>query len=159
MKMNKINVGIGAFFVLFGIFILIVTPIFVTAVSSTTNGMVPTSFPNFVGWLSIVLGALEVVDALIGIKNKRDDEEFEERDKIRELKVLLIFVLMILYTYLCTVIGFFFASVLFSVAFLVLMGDKVWWHYAVAIVMCFIIFYCFRYLLYIHLPRVKVWLF
>ena len=66
---------------------------------------------------------------------------------------------MILYTYLCTVIGFFFASVLFSVAFLVLMGDKVWWHYAVAIVICFIIFYCFRYLLYIHLPRIKVWLF
>ena len=67
--MNKINVGIGAFFVLFGIFILIVTPIFVTAVSSTTNGMVPTSFPNFVGWLSIVLGALEVVDALIRTRN------------------------------------------------------------------------------------------
>ena len=88
-----------------------------------------------------------------------DDEEFEERNKIRELKVLLIFALMILYTYLCTVIGFFFASVIFAVAFLALMGDKIWWHYAVAIVMCFIIFYCFRYLLYIHLPRIKLWLF
>ena len=159
MKMSKINIGLSIFFLLFGIAILVITPLEVTAVSSAFNGMVPSTFPKFVGWFAIVMSVCEFIDTLLHIKNKTDEEEFEERDKKREGKVLLIFLLMILYTCLCGILGFFFASVVFVVAFLALMGVKQWWNYAIAIVACFIIFYAFRYMLYIHLPRIKLWIF
>jgi len=159
MKMNTANVILATFFIIFGILILVFTPIQVTAVSSSFNGMNPQSFPKFVGWFTVVVGACQLVDSLIRIAQKRDDETMEKRDSKREGKVILIFALLLAYTALCGVIGFCFASILFVCAFLALMGVKNWLHYVIAVVMCVVIFYCFRYLLYIHLPRANVWIF
>lgn len=159
MKMNTANVLLAIFFILFGIFILVLTPFQVTAVSSSFNGMVPQSFPRFVGWFTVVTGVCQLVDSLIRIVQKRDDEEMEKRDAKREGKVILIFALLVAYTALCDIIGFCFASIIFVCAFLALMGVKKWLHYVIAIVLCVVIFYCFRYMLYIHLPRANVWIF
>lgn len=159
MKMNTANIILSVFFILFGVFILILTPIQVTAVSSSFNGMVPQSFPKFVGWFTIVVGACQLVDSCIRVFQKREDEVMETRDKKKEGKVLIIFALLIVYTMLIDVIGFAFASIAFVCAFLAILGVKNWIHYVIAVVLSIIIFYCFRYLLFIHLPRIGIWIF
>ena len=159
MKMNTANIILSVFFIVFGIVILILTPLQVTAVSSSFNGMVPQSFPKFVGWFTIAAGLCQLVDSIIRVLHNREDEVMEKRDKKKEGKVLIIFLLLVVYTMLIDVIGFALASVAFVCAFLAILNVKNWIHYAIAIAASLIIFYCFRYLLFIHLPRIGFWIF
>ena len=159
MKMNTANILLSVVFIVFGIIILVLTPLQVTAVSSSFNGMVPQSFPKFVGWFTIAAGICQFVDSSIRIIQKREDETMEKRDKKKEGKVLIIFVLLIVYTIFIDIIGFAFASIAFVCAFLAILNVKNWVHYTIAVGAAIIIFYCFRYLLFIHLPRIGLWIF
>ena len=145
-------------FVLLGIALIIATPYCVTAVSSSFNGMEPASYPKFVGWFTILIGVCQFVDSTLCIRQGREPEEKEVRDMKKEKKVLLIFILLVFYTWLCGIIGFCLASMVFVCAFLGILGVKKWWYYVIGVVFCFVIFYAFRYMLYIHLPRLGIWI-
>lgn len=141
-----------------GLMIRILTVFQVTAVSSSANTLSPAFFPEFVSYLLMICSVGLFVQSTIALRQGYSQEHYESRDKKKEGKVLVTFLMLIAYTALSNYIGFFLASEVFVAAFLLLMGDKRWWHYAVAAACVFIIYYCFRYLLFIHLPQLGIWI-
>jgi len=141
-----------------GLAIRILTDFQVTAVSSSANTLSPSFFPEFVAYLIMICSVGLFVQSAIALKQGYSTEKFEKRDRKKELKVLTAFLMLIVYTALCGIIGFFLASEVFVAVFLLLMNEKKLWRYAVAAVCVCIIYYCFRYLLFIHLPQLGIWI-
>ena len=155
--MNKYNLRISVVFLLLGILLLIVTPYCTPAYSSAAHTLESDFFPTFTGWFTIVCSVGLFISTRIDMLRGRESEEYESRDKIKELKVLIIFVMLVAYTALCGVIGFLLASIVFVCSFMAVLNVRTWWYYAISIVSVCLIFYCFRYLLYIHLPLLGIW--
>jgi len=141
-----------------GLMIRILIKYQVTAISSSANTLSPSFFPEFVAYLIMVCSVGLFVRSAIAIRQGHSMEQFEKRDRRKEAKVLVTFLMLIVYTALCGIVGFFLASEVFVVAFLFLMSVKKWWHYAISMTCVFVIYYCFRYLLYIHLPQLGWWI-
>ncbi len=155
--MNKINQRISIAFFLLGILLLIATPYCTPGYSSAANTLASDFFPTFTGWFTIACSVGLFIQTALDKRGGRKVEEYEARDKKKEIKVFVIFIILVLYAALSTVLGFLLASILFVCAFMAVLSVKTWWYYAISIVCVCIIFYCFRYLLYIHLPMLGIW--
>lgn len=126
--------------------------------SVSAQQMVPSTYPKFIALLMIVCSIAQFIQSTISIKRGIDLEKWEKREIKREGKVLLIFLLILAYIWGSSIIGFCLASIIFVCAFLALLNVKKWWYYAIAVVLSFVAFYCFRYLLYVRLPTLGVWI-
>lgn len=157
--MNRKNQLISVFFVLFGVFILVMLPKGIPFSGSVSaKQMSPKSYPTFIAWFMIVCGVIQFILSTVSIVLGTEIEEWEKREVKREAKVLLIFVLILLYIWGSGVIGFFLASAIFVCAFLAILQVKKWWYYLTAVALSFAAFYCFRYLLYVRLPTLGAWI-
>lgn len=157
--MNRKNQLISIFFILFGIFILVILPIGIPFIGSVSaKQMSPNSYPTFIAWFMIVCGVIQFILSTVSIMLGTEIEEWEKREAKKEAKVLLTFVLILLYIWGSGVIGFFLASAIFTCVFLAILRVKKWWYYVTAVALSFVAFYCFRYLLYVRLPTLGIWI-
>lgn len=156
--MNRINQIISVVFCLIGVVIIVISPHAVTAGSVSAAQLAPDFFPKFIGWFVVVCSIAQFIQSTVQIKLRVEVEEKEPREIKREGKVLLIFVMILAYIAVSKVIGFFLASAIFVCAFLAVLNVKKWWYYVIAVILSFVAFYCFRYLLFVRLPLLGIWI-
>ena len=157
--MNKINrvIAIVCFFLSIALYLAI--PSQVNQASSTAVTLAADFFPGFIAILLFVSSIGLFVQSEIAIRQNYEAEEGMTYDWGREVKVVVVFVMMILYVLAMRWTGFLIASFVFGVALLWTLKVRTWWYYVVYAACVLVVYYVFTKLLYVYLPTLDVWIF
>jgi uncharacterized membrane protein len=135
-----------------GILILLLIPFQVSAVSSNEKTLGADFFPRFIGILLIVASIGLFVETYIAHRMGHEAEGKIDSEWKKERKVLMIFLMLVVYIVALQYIGFIVGSILFGVAMMYVLGVRTWWFYLIFIGSVFLVYYVFHFLLYVHLP-------
>lgn len=155
--MNKINRVIAVVFFCVGLALYLITPSQVSQISTASAKLGADFFPRFVTMLMMFGSVGLFVQTQIAMRHNYEIEEIPEHVWSREWKVAVVLGMMIVYVIVMPLLGFIVSSVLFGCLLLRLLRSSKWWHYAVYVVSVGIIYYIFKYLLYVHLPVLDWW--
>ena len=172
-KEHKRDIGWGIFFLLFAGFVWLVVPHQIP-VPARPSAMGPRFFPRVISLILAIVSLGLVLSTLL--KHKRDMKENQDeeitgnengetklwksffqfnfnKDLLNsELRALLVFLVMIIYTVLMPVIGFVISSTMAGIAILIILGEGKWYYYPIIFVIVYVIYYVFRFYLYVQLP-------
>ena len=159
-KIYKQDIGWGIFFLGFSIFIWIIVPFEIS--DSKHFALGPRFFPRVI---SIILGLVSVGFVISTLfKHKKDmsgktaaDDGNRTAEKIRripfdEVRAVLVFACMLIYALLMPIIGFVISSILTAGIILFILGGRKWYYYGIVALSVLLIYYVFKYLLYVQLP-------
>ncbi|HZK53812.1 MAG TPA: tripartite tricarboxylate transporter TctB family protein [Desulfosporosinus sp.] len=152
MSLLLINRLSGFLFLLLGVFVWIVTPSQIADAGLSYMG--PRFFPQF---LSIFLMILSIVLIAGSFSKKQksqgEDQELQKEFTISsEIKVILSFLLIIIYTYIMEPIGFVLSTIVIMGLLMFLLNVRKWYYYVIFIAVTLVIYYAFVHLLYVELP-------
>ena len=153
--MKKLNIYVALVSILISLLMLIIIPLQVSIAGSSAVGMTARTFPRFcaIGMLVCSVGLL--VTTLIENSKEQAPEIVKEEEK----QVFMLLGLIIVYAIAMNYIGFFLATVAAGNIFLLMHKDKVWYHHVIYFVVILFSYLLFTRFLYIHLPRLGVWIF
>ncbi|MFZ4453861.1 tripartite tricarboxylate transporter TctB family protein [Salibacterium aidingense] len=149
MVINK-DIASGIFFVLLSAGLLSLVPLQIER--EATQGLTARSLPLFVLTLMLIFSLLFLIKSIIQQLHKKSNDAALTIEWLKELKVLGLFVLIVLYVSSLPFIGYLIASSIMSVLLLMYLKVKKKLYYAAAIGLVFIIYFAFTMLLNIQLP-------
>ena len=155
--MNNINRVIAVFFFVVGLALYLITPSQVSQISTASGKMGADFFPKFVSMLMMFAAVGLFVQTQVAIMQGHEIEARPEYDWSREIKVVIVLIMMVIYVVVMPHLGFILSSILFGCLLILLLGKSRWWYYAVYVASVGVIYYVFKYLLYVHLPALGVW--
>lgn len=167
-RKNRTDIGWGIFFLFFAILVWIVVP-YQIPVSARPTAMGPRFFPRVI---SIILGFTSaglIISTLLKQRKElrsagpREPQQESGQKGLRErlfnrqtlkdeARAVLVLVSMTVYALLMPVIGFILSSSLTGGAVLVILGARKWYYYLILFGSVYLIFYIFRFHLYVQLP-------
>ena len=155
VNMKKLNIYVALGSILISVLMLIIIPLQVSVAGSSAVGMTARTFPRFcaIGMLVCAVGLL--VTTLIEDSKEKAPEIVKEEEK----KVFMLLGLIIIYAIAMNFIGFFFATVIAGNVFLLMHKDRVWYHHVIYFVIILLSYLLFTRFLYIHLPKLGIWIF
>lgn len=154
--MNKINMVLAGICSLVGVVILIMIPFQVSAVSSNDQTLGAEFFPKFIGALLIFASIGLFLESFFAWRMGHEHEAKPDAQWSKEKRVLVIFLLLVVYITALPHIGFIVGSLIFGIAMMYLLKVRTWWYYVVFIVSVFVVYYVFHQLLYVHLPSFRL---
>jgi putative tricarboxylic transport membrane protein len=141
----KANLATG---IMFGIFAVIIRCLIPSQImSNETTAITASSVPELVTIIMFLLSMILIVQSL-AFKKDKDVEIYLGK----EAKMLLCFLMLIVYAILLSIIGFVFSSMLFCIGFLLYMKSKNWVFYAVSFVVIVLLKMIFTFVLQVPLP-------
>jgi uncharacterized membrane protein len=157
-RIHKRDIGWGIFFFLMAVTVWVLVP-YQIPVSGRTH-MGPRFFPKVI---SIVMGIMSlglVLNTLVTarkdtVKNKDAANEVKGMDRARLLKegrAVIAFFFMLVGAFLMPKIGFIISSFIMSGLILYVLNARKWYYYGIMGVSVLVIYYVFKYQLYVQLP-------
>lgn len=153
--MKKVDQWIAIGSIVFSVIVLFLIPSQISTVGSSVVGMSARTFPRFASISIIVCSVLMLINSFIST----DDTPAPVIIRKSELKVLLILGVILAYAIISQYLGFLLSTCLVGCAYIIICNDKVWYHYLIYCVTVFACYYLFTKVLYIHLPKMGVWIF
>ncbi|MDR1519589.1 MAG: tripartite tricarboxylate transporter TctB family protein [Planctomycetota bacterium] len=157
--MNKTNRIVAAVCFLAGLVLYHIVPYQVSLVSTSPVTLAASFFPRFIAILMMGASAALFLQAQVAIARgyEVDDSPASNPPRRGEAKAAAVFVMIVVYSILMDRIGFILSSLLFGFSLLAVLKAGKWWHYPIYAACVGVIYYVFRYLLYVHLPALGVW--
>jgi hypothetical protein len=159
-KIYKQDIGWGIFFLAFSIFIWIIVPFEIS--DSKHFALGPRFFPRVI---SLILGLVSlgfVISTYFKHKKEMGRNSAAAKENVKaeagkrisfdELRAVLVFACMLIYALLMPIIGFVISSILTAGIILFILGGRKWYYYGIVALSVLLIFYVFKYLLYVQLP-------
>jgi putative tricarboxylic transport membrane protein len=157
--MNKTNRIVAVLCFLAGLALYVIVPYQVSAVSTSPVTLSASFFPRFIAILMMAASAALFIQTQVAIIRgyEVDDAPTADPQWRREAKVVFVFAMIVVYILLLNRLGFILSSLLFGFSLLFVLKAGKWWYYLVYAFCVGVIFYAFKYLLYVHLPMLGVW--
>ena len=154
----KRDIAWGVFFLCFAIVVWLIVPYQIPDSGRTVMG--PRFFPRVI---SIIMGFVSIgliISNLLKHHREKDKAGKAEEGGWRldagalrsEFRAGGVFVVMVLYAILMPRIGFIISSILASGIILVVLGARKWYFYVIMLAAVFLIYYVFKFQLYVQLP-------
>jgi len=161
MSEYKKNMLSGLVFMLIGVIVLIVVPIYIKDPQVSAVG--PRAFPRFIGWAMIIISAALIGQTAFkrlraglplfgGDRKEQRSAEEKKAAATNEFRALAALLIMLEYAYLFDKIGFFHSTLLAVTAYLLLLRVKTVWSYLISYGVVAVIWAAFTYLLSVRLP-------
>lgn len=148
--MKKVNIAIGIIFILFSTFIMITSNSF-TQTLIVDTGLGADFFPKLVSAITIVLAAALIFTS---IKDKSLNNNISDVFNSDMKKPLLGMVLITLYVFCITFIGYLVSTIVFCFIFLHLFKvEKMLTKGLISVIFSFVIYFIFSNLFLINLPQ------
>jgi hypothetical protein len=158
MGTYKRDIAWGAFFLAFAVFVWIVVPFQIADSGRTAMG--PRFFPRVI---SIIMGTVSIGLIISNVIKYRKAEQKHgtaeeggwklDAGALRlELRAVGVFGIMVLYAILMPRIGFIISSIVASMIILLLLNARKWYYYVIMLAAVFLIYYVFKFQLYVQLP-------
>ena len=154
----KRDIGWGIFFLVIAIIVWIIVPFQIQESGRTHMG--PRFFPKVISIIMASASIGLIINNLLKYLrekkgNKVVNETGEKSEKgtfIKEIRAVLVFLIMLVYAILMPLIGFIVSSLIICGIILLVLGAKKWYYYVIMTVAIFFIYYVFKYQLYVQLP-------
>ena len=149
--MNKANQILSIVFFCLGLIIIIIAPSQVPNLGTVDPGeLSAVSFPRFCGGLMMFASVCLLVQSVI---ERKKEGEGKPVDYTGELRVLVVYLMMVGFAFLAEVLGFVITAFLFGTVYFWYLKVRKWQYYVIYYAIAIIAYLVFTKLLYVYLPN------
>ena len=154
MKKTVQDMILNLIFIAMGILIAIMIPSQVSGLNQKTE-MGPDFFPFIAAGLMVAVNTIAFIVNYFKYRKETSNgstERVKKADRKDQLRVVLVLIIIVLYILLMPVIGYVPSTLIVVNILLFVLGVRKWYQYLLVSGFSMVIFYVFKYVLYVMLP-------